>query len=123
MGTGQVTERLPVPLTPREPAVTLEAEGLVTRVVPHVDVAQVPAGKDPCGTTAWGMGAERAAPLSAFCCPRTRPLAVQPHASSLSSLGLAFLVDEMKRWIRWVSEGSCSPEHVILFAKSLAWGS
>ena len=47
VGAGKVADRLPVALTLGEPAVTLEAEGLVAGVVLHVDMAQVPAGKYP----------------------------------------------------------------------------
>lgn len=49
VGTGKVAECLSVPFVLGEPAVTLEAEGLIAGVVLHVNVAQVPARKYPCG--------------------------------------------------------------------------
>lgn len=49
VGTREVSERLSVTLTLRQPAVTLEAEGLVTGIVLHVNVAQMPSRKYPCG--------------------------------------------------------------------------
>lgn len=49
VGTCEVSERLSVTLTLGQPAVTLEAEGLVTGIVLHINVAQVPPGKYPCG--------------------------------------------------------------------------
>jgi hypothetical protein len=45
VGTCKVTDCLPVTLTLGEPAVTLEAEGLIAGVVFHVNIAQVPARK------------------------------------------------------------------------------
>lgn len=47
VGAGKVTDCLPVALTLGEPAVTLEAEGLIAGIVLHVNMAQVPARKYP----------------------------------------------------------------------------
>lgn len=74
VGTGKVADDLPVALALGEPAVTLEAEGLITRVVLHVDVAQVPARKHPCGRH-WGdlELTVLLPPLSDFRSPARRP--------------------------------------------------
>lgn len=99
VGTGEVTDCLSVTLILGEPAVTLEAEGLVAGIVLHVDVAQVPARKYPCGIGIVGTGnmpslpSQTSTPLSI--------LAVWFWTSSLSSLGLGLLVDEMRGWVRW----------------------
>ena len=53
VGTGKVTDCLSITHTLGEPAVTLEAEGLISGVVLHVDIAQVPTRKYPCGKRHW----------------------------------------------------------------------
>lgn len=56
VGTGKVADCLSVTLTLGEPAVTLEAEGLIAGVVLHINVAQVPARKYSCGKKIMGAG-------------------------------------------------------------------
>lgn len=99
VGTGKVADDLPVALALGEPAVTLEAEGLITRVVLHVDVAQVPARKHPCGRH-WGDLELTVLLPSTFRFPLPSPPAMLPGTISLSFLDLGFLVDEMRDWVR-----------------------
>ncbi|KAL0613316.1 Leishmanolysin-like peptidase 2 [Plecturocebus cupreus] len=94
VGTGKVADRLPITLTLGEPAVALEAEGLITGVVLHVNIAQMPARKYPCGKDTMGTGSWMCPPSPFRLLYPHRPLAVWPWASSLSSLGLDLLVDK-----------------------------
>lgn len=99
VGTGKVAEYLSVTLIPGEPAVTLEAEGLVPGVVLHVNVAQVPARKYPCGKEIMGSGAACVLLLlSDFHSPE--PPGCVLRTSSPSSLGFGLLVDGMRGWVR-----------------------
>ena len=100
VGTGKVADRLPVALILGEPAVTLETEGLITGIVLHVDIAQVPARKYPCRKETWRLGAERALSPSPIRLPLPLPTGCVALDKFSVLLGLCLLVDEMKGWVR-----------------------
>lgn len=91
VGTCKVADGLPVALTLGQPAVTLEAESLVTGVVLHINVVQVPAREYPCGRKdrEWEVAP---LPVKTSLLPS---IAVWPWTSSLSSLRSGSLVDEV----------------------------
>lgn len=78
VGTGKVADRLPVTLTLGEPAVALEAEGLVAGVVLHINIAQMPARKYPCGKDTMGTGIWTCLPSPFRLLHPHNPLAVWP---------------------------------------------
>lgn len=91
VGAREVTDGLSVPLTLGQPAVTLEAESLITGVVLHINIAQVPAGKYSCGREHWEWEVPPL-PVKTSLLPS---IAAWPWTSSLSSLWSGILVDEV----------------------------
>lgn len=91
VGACEVADGLSVPLTLGQPAVTLEAESLITGVVLHINIAQVPAGKYSCGRKHWEWEVPPL-PVKTSLPPF---IAARPWTSSLSSLWSGILVDEV----------------------------
>lgn len=97
VGTCEVADSLSVTLTLGQPAVTLEAESLITGVVLHVNIAQVPAGKYSCGREHWKWEVPPL-PVKTSLLPS---ITVWPWTNS-SSLWSGILVDGVTSWIRWL---------------------